>query len=320
MRFASYRDSSGPVVGVVHDDGVTVSKVFLRGSSQPVRDLVTVIEDWPAVRSELILSESTATLDELELLPPVQTSRNVICVGRNYRDHAAEFARSGFDASDHGGNVANGSAPAYPVVFTKAATSVIAAGVPIETHEGVTGAVDYEGELAVIIGRPGRGIAVADAWEHVWGYALFNDVTARDLQRDHKQWFLGKSLDTFGPLGPFAVTADAVDTDALRITTHVNGELRQDAALKDLIFDIPQLIATISAGMTLQPGDVIATGTPAGVGIGFEPPRYLRPGDVVSVSASGLGTLTNPVRAVPVSVSSAIGTPDRSGGRRSSGS
>jgi 2-keto-4-pentenoate hydratase/2-oxohepta-3-ene-1,7-dioic acid hydratase in catechol pathway len=316
MRFASYRDPSGPVVGVVGDDGTTVSQVFLRGSNQPVRDLLTVIEDWPAIRSELVASESTTTLDRVELLPPLQTSRNVICVGRNYRDHAAEFARSGFDASDNGGNGASASAPEYPVVFTKAATSVVAAGVPIETHDNVTAAVDYEGELVVIIGKGGRGIAVSEAWEHVWGYTLFNDVTARDLQRDHKQWFLGKSLDTFGPLGPFAVTADGVNIDALRITTHVNGELRQDAALKDLIFDIPQLIATISAGMTLRPGDIIATGTPAGVGLGYEPPRFLRPGDVVSVAAPGLGTLTNPVGGVPAAAGGAL---HHGGGLLSSG-
>jgi 2-keto-4-pentenoate hydratase/2-oxohepta-3-ene-1,7-dioic acid hydratase in catechol pathway/pimeloyl-ACP methyl ester carboxylesterase len=313
MRFVGYLLDGDAVLGLVDDDETIVRPVRLRDSERPVTDLVTLINDWPAIRNELVAAEDTGPdgadtadagfgsrpLTDCVLLPPVRSDRNVICVGRNYREHATEFSRSGFDASDSGGSSAasGDAAPARPVVFTKAATCLIGAGDAIDPHLGVTAAVDYEGELAVIIGRGGRGIAAADAWDHVWGYTLFNDVTARDLQRDHKQWFLGKSLDTFGPMGPYAVTADEVDPASLRITTRVNGELRQDAPLSDLIFDIPALLATISAGMTLRPGDVIATGTPAGVGIGFDPPRYLRDGDVVSISAPGLGTLINRVAA-----------------------
>jgi len=157
----------------------------------------------------------------------------------------------------------------------------------------ITSSLDYEVELAVIIGRGGRGIRKSEAMRHVWGYTIINDVTARDWQRKHKQWFLGKSFDTFCPMGPIAVTADELDAGNLEVKCWVNGELRQNANTRDLIFDIPSLMATISAGLTLKPGDVIATGTPAGVGLGFNPPKFLRPGDKVSISISHLGTLTN---------------------------
>ena len=167
----------------------------------------------------------------------------------------------------------------------------------VESHPTVTSELDYESELAVIIGRGGRGISRADAPGHVWGYTILNDVTARDVQRDHKQWLLGKSLDTHAPMGPWAVTADEVpDLGALEVSSTVNGEPRQKAPVADLIFDVPELIRVISAGMTLLPGDVIATGTPAGVGIGFDPPRFLAAGDVVECAITGLGATRNTIR------------------------
>ena len=156
--------------------------------------------------------------------------------------------------------------------------------------------MDYEGELAVVIGRAGRGIRKAEALAHVFGYTIVNDVTARTLQHKHRQWILGKGIDGFCPMGPAILTADEVpDPGVLRLRTWVNGELRQDAPVSDLIFDIPTLIETISAGITLQPGDLIATGTPAGVGIGFQPPKFLKAGDVVRVEITGIGVLENPV-------------------------
>jgi 2-keto-4-pentenoate hydratase/2-oxohepta-3-ene-1,7-dioic acid hydratase in catechol pathway len=155
--------------------------------------------------------------------------------------------------------------------------------------------LDYEAELAVVVGRGGRGISRAQAYSHVWGYTIVNDVTARDLQAKHKQWFLGKSLDTFCPIGPWLVTADEINPTSLQVRCWVNGELRQDANTADLIFDIPALIETISAGITLLPGDVIATGTPAGVGIGFDPPRFLQPGDRIDIDIEGIGRLSNSV-------------------------
>jgi 2-keto-4-pentenoate hydratase/2-oxohepta-3-ene-1,7-dioic acid hydratase in catechol pathway len=179
-------------------------------------------------------------------------------------------------------------------VFSKATTSVTGPYGDIDPHHGVTEELDYEAELGVIIGRGGRGITREQAFEHVWGYTIIDDFTARDLQRTHKQWLLGKSLDTHCPMGPYAVSADEItDVTALMVESRVNGEPRQSAPVKDLIFDIPELIATLSAGITLLPGDLIATGTPAGVGIGFDPPRFMVSGDVVEVSITGLGTQRN---------------------------
>jgi len=226
-------------------------------------------------------------LDGLRLRAPLVPRRNVFCVGKNYHEHAAEFARSGFDTSAAKGE----TAPAAPVVFTKAPSTVVGPGDEVLPFTELTRQLDYEAELAVVIGKPGRGIRPEDAWNHVWGYTIVNDVTARDLQQKHRQWFIGKSMDTFCPMGPWIVTADELDATDLAVKCWINDELRQDANTRDLIFDIPTIIATLSAGMTLQPGDVIATGTPAGVGIGFSPPRFLAPGDRMRIEIGGIGVL-----------------------------
>jgi 2-keto-4-pentenoate hydratase/2-oxohepta-3-ene-1,7-dioic acid hydratase in catechol pathway len=215
-----------------------------------------------------------------------------MCVGKNYREHAREFAGSGFDSST---TSKEDAVPAAPIIFTKVPESVIANGTPIQYPAGVSDGVDYEAELAVVIGKGGRGIRRVKALEYVWGYTIVNDVTARDWQGRHKQWFLGKSFDTFCPMGPWIVTADELDIGSLGIRCWVNDELRQNANTRDLIFDVPTLIETISAGIMLFPGDVIATGTPAGVGIGFVPPKYLKPGDRVRIEIDGIGTLMNTV-------------------------
>ena len=173
---------------------------------------------------------------------------------------------------------------------------MIGPGAAIPARLDPTNSVDYENELTVVIGKGGRGISKARAFEHVYGYTIVNDVTARTLQQRHKQWFIGKSMDGFCPMGPLLLTADEVDdVGTMHLVTRVNGEVRQDARVADLIFDIPTLIETISAGITLEPGDLIATGTPSGVGIGFKPPKYLKQGDIVSVSIEPIGELTNPV-------------------------
>jgi 2-keto-4-pentenoate hydratase/2-oxohepta-3-ene-1,7-dioic acid hydratase in catechol pathway len=232
-------------------------------------------------------------LSAVKLKAPVPLPmRNIMCVGKNYHEHAKEFSASGFDSSSTG---AADAIPTAPIIFTKVPQSVIGPDEPIRYPTGVSEQLDYEAELAVIVGTGGRGIAKEDALKHVWGYTIVNDVTARDLQARHKQWFLGKSMDTFAPMGPWAVTADEVDLATAGIRCWVNGELRQDAKIADLIFDIPTLIATISAGITLLPGDIIATGTPAGVGIGFKPPKFLKQGDVIAMEVDGIGRLTNPV-------------------------
>ena len=259
-----------------------------------VLDLIT---NWARLRPALDLARAPAhPLATITLRAPIpEPRRDLFCVGKNYREHAVEFSRSGYDAVGLSEEL-----PTHPVVFAKATTAVNGPFADIDPHPGVTREIDYEAELAVIIGHGGRGIPRDRAYDHVWGYTIINDVTARDLQRAHKQWLLGKSLDTFCPMGPFAVSADEItDLTALRVSAAVNGEPRQSGSVKDLIFDIPDLIATISAGVTLLPGDIIATGTPAGVGIGFTPPRFLNVGDVVEVSISGLGTLRNRIGQRP---------------------
>ena len=235
---------------------------------------------------------SSLPLSEVTVLAPFpRPARNIFCVGRNYPGHAWEFHASGFDAT--AGKTAT---PEAPVIFTKTPSSVTGPETSIPAHLDPTHSVDYEGELAVVIGPGGRGISKAAAMDHVFGYTIINDVTARDLQKRHRQWFLGKSIDGFCPMGPVLVTADEIpDVGALRLVTQVNGEVRQNASVGDLIFDIPTLIETISAAITLEPGDLIATGTPAGVGIGFDPPRFLNPGDEVTITIEPIGELRNSV-------------------------
>ncbi|MBJ3778256.1 fumarylacetoacetate hydrolase family protein [Acuticoccus mangrovi] len=232
-------------------------------------------------------------LASVTLIAPIpRPHRNIMCVGKNYHAHATEFAQSGFDAS------AAEDIPAHPVIFSKLPSTVSNPGDPIDVSLDPTGSVDYEGELAVVIGTGGRGITKADALGHVYGYTIVNDVTSRELQKKHRQWLIGKSLDGFCPMGPTLVTADEVpDPTALQLITDVNGERRQDAPVSDLIFDIPTLIETLSAGITLEAGDIIATGTAAGVGIGFTPPKYLKAGDRVAITIEPIGRLENPVVA-----------------------
>ena len=288
MRFATLELNGRAQLAVVSPDGNEFCAVdsLLPGFSGDLPDLIATAPELPAVTQ-------WTPLNGHAVLAPIPTPRrNVFCVGKNYHEHAKEFAQSGFDTSAAKGEFA----PDFPVIFTKPPSTVIASGAPVHAFTELTEQLDYEAELAVIIGRPGRGISKDAALDHVWGYTIVNDVTARDLQQKHRQWFIGKSMDTFCPMGPWAVTADEVgDSANLNVKCWINGELRQDANTRDLIFDIPTIIATISAGITLQPGDIIATGTPAGVGIGFKPPRFLKPGDTMTISIDRLGTLTNTV-------------------------
>jgi 2-keto-4-pentenoate hydratase/2-oxohepta-3-ene-1,7-dioic acid hydratase in catechol pathway len=235
--------------------------------------------------------EGRIPIGNVKLLAPIpRPAKNILCVGKNYYDHAEEFHSSGVDASG------KEAIPEVPIMFTKWPNSVIGSGEPIPAGNDYTHSTDYEGELAVVIGEPGRNIAKKDALAHVYGYTIVNDATARALQNRHRQWFLGKSLDGYCPMGPCIVTSDEIkDASKLQLTTRVNGEVRQDAAVSQLIFDIPTLIETLSRVMTLEPGDLIATGTCAGVGIGFDPPKYLQKGDVVAITIEPIGTLENPV-------------------------
>ena len=216
--------------------------------------------------------------------------RGIFCAGRNYRAHATELA----------GTVFSHSLPdkdEWPIVFTKYAECVVGPFDDVRLPAShVTTQVDYESELAVVIGKGGRDIQRSQAMEHVFGYTVCNDVSARDVQVRHQQWDLGKGFDTFMPMGPCIVSADEVDGADVRVRGYVNGELRQDGRTRDLIFDIATLIETCSRGITLFAGDVIATGTPAGVGMGFDPPRWLKSGDVVRVEIDGIGAIENRFR------------------------
>lgn len=232
------------------------------------------------------------TSADAPLQAPIPTPRkNVLCVGRNYAEHIAEGDRA---------QKQNVGVTEHPVFFTKPPTSIVRPGGDVLIFPGVSASIDYEVELAVVIGTAGRNIAKAEAMNHVFGYTILNDVTARDIQRRHGgQYFKGKGLDGSCPIGPWIVTADEIaDPHALSIGLTVNGEQRQNGRTADMIFDIPTLIASLSEGMTLEPGDIIATGTPSGVGYAMDPPRFLKDGDTVTCEISGIGTLSNPVRAV----------------------
>jgi len=284
VKLARFVEGSRQRLGIVNDEASTIRPLDVEAE-----DMTELIERYSDASELNSAARGELALDRIKLLAPVMPRRNIFCVGKNYREHAKEFAGSGFEA----GAVKGAEIDEYPAVFSKPPSTVVGNGDVVRLHPQATSSVDYEAELAVVIGRSGSDISPARAYEHVFGYTIVNDVTARDRQRNHKQWFLGKGLDTFCPMGPWLTTADDLDPANLAVKCWVNGELRQNANTRDLIFDIPTLIATISAGLTLQPGDVIATGTPAGVGIGFNPPRFLKAGDEVSISIDGIGTLSN---------------------------
>ena len=292
MRLVTFKKNEKLAVGSLIPDENTV--IDLTGAGLP-DDLGSIVEmggEGLAAAEKAAKSGERISLTDVKLLAPFPLPRrNVICVGKNYFEHSKEFEKSGFDSTSGGQTI-----PEAPVIFTKATTSVIATGDPIPASSDPSDSTDYEGELAVVIGRTGRNISPADAFDYVCGYTIVNDVTARNIQQLHKQWFLGKSLDGFCPMGPCFVTSDEIeDVTALNLSTWVNGELRQKGCLKDLIFDIPTIIETVSSLITLVPGDIIATGTPAGVGIGFSPPRFLKPGDRVRIEIDPIGALENPV-------------------------
>lgn len=297
MKFATVGRNGQSIVGFVTVEGGRVHPVNdMLGQTGSVSDMLDLIRRYDEVAPRLKTDGRPGlALSDVTIEAPIpRPFRNVMCVGKNYHEHAHEFAGSGFDSS---ATSKADAVPAAPIIFTKVPESVIADGMPIRYPAGVSDGVDYEAELAVVIGKGGRGIARDAALDHVWGYTIVNDVAARDWQGRHKQWFLGKSFDTFCPMGPWIVTADELEVGNLEVRCWVNDELRQSANTRDLIFDVPTLIETISAGITLFPGDIIATGTPAGVGIGFKPPKFLKPGDRVRVEIAGIGTLANSVAA-----------------------
>jgi 2,4-diketo-3-deoxy-L-fuconate hydrolase len=219
-------------------------------------------------------------LKEVRLRAPILRPPKIVCVGLNYRDHAAEQKKE---------------PPAAPLLFAKAANVVIGDGDPIRIPSAISTKVDYEVELGVVIGRPAFKVSRAEALSYVLGYTVFNDVTARDIQQGDKQWFRGKSFDTFAPMGPLIAGADELKPDRLKIDLAVNGRSMQNGTTADMIFDVASIIEYASACFPLEVGDVIATGTPSGVGVFRNPPVFLKPGDVVEAKIEGIGTLRNPV-------------------------
>lgn len=295
MKIAAYNYQNQNLVGLVSVDGQSV-EAYAFAPEQAERGLLAVI-DCQQAGKPLPARAAAVPISAVTLRAPVpHPRRNIFCVGKNYFEHAMEFGTSGFDSST---GKAGDEIPKAPIIFTKVPESVIAHNEAIKIPYGVSEAIDYEAELTVVIGKGGKGITELDAMNHVWGYTIVNDVTARDWQQRHKQWHLGKSFDTFCPMGPIAVSggkgADECNGEDTQMKLWVNGELRQNVGTKSLIFNIPKLISDISQGITLYPGDLIATGTPVGVGLGFKPPKYLKAGDVVRIEIDGIGVLENPL-------------------------
>lgn len=292
MKLVTYELDARPVAGVVLGDHVYP----LAGIAGLPGEMVAFIAAGAAGLAILQaaiqhgdLGDGTPLASARLHAPILSPPKNVICLGLNYAAHAAESARAA------GRSV---QLPEHPVVFTKAPTAINGPYDSIPYDAAVSTEMDFEVELAVVIGRAGRSIPAGQALDHVFGYMVLNDVTARDLQRHHRQYFLGKSLDGACPMGPWIVTADEIaDPQALRLTTRVNGVLKQDGSTADQIFDVATTISILSRGMTLQPGDVIATGTPDGVGFARTPPEFLQPGDEVVCAIEGIGALRNRLEA-----------------------
>jgi 2-keto-4-pentenoate hydratase/2-oxohepta-3-ene-1,7-dioic acid hydratase in catechol pathway len=290
MRLASWSWGGRPHAGVVSPDGAEVTPLAVGDASLGALELVErLAAGQPLPRA----AGPRLPLSAVTLRAPLpRPRRNLFCLGRNYRAHAAELATTVFRDSLP-------EKDAWPIVFTKFASTVIGPFDPVRLPlPSVSTQIDYESELAVVIGRGGRDIPRNRAMEHVIGYTIVNDVTARDVQVRHQQWVLGKSFDTFCPMGPCIVTGDELDPHDLRIRgwcTPRGGqpELRQDGRTRDLIFDIPTMVETCSRGITLEPGDIIATGTPSGVGMSFQPPRWLGPGDTFRIEIDGIGAIEN---------------------------
>lgn len=286
MKIATYLADGQRHVGLVSEDGATIT-AFSLSPEQAAKGALPIIQSLANGGKLPPSSTTTVKVANVQLDAPIpQPRRNLWCVGRNYHAHAKELSASVFKANSD-------KTDEWPIVFTKVPECVVGPHDSVFVPSEVSTQIDYEAELAVIIGKGGKNITRAAALEHVFGYTIVNDVTARDVQMRHGQWDMGKSFDTFCPMGPWIVTADEFDGTKTRVRCWVNGELRQDGPTENMIFDIPTLIETISRGITLYPGDIIATGTPAGVGMGMTPPRYLAAGDVVRIEIDRLGSIEN---------------------------
>ena len=287
MKLVTYLENGTEKVGALTADGSAIVPL-------PVPDMNTLIETMTLsqLSSAVTAAEgsgASVALAEVELLAPIPRPRqDVLCLGMNYKAHASEAAK--YDA---GAFTKEKPAAVY---FSKRVSQAVAPGGAIQSHRDMVERLDYEVELAVILGKTAKNVKATEAGDYIFGYTVLNDVSARDVQTGHKQWYFGKSLDGFTPMGPCIVTADEIAfPPALGISSTVNGELRQDSNTALFLNSIQEVLEELTAGMTLLPGTIIATGTPAGVGMGFDPPKFLKPGDTVSCTIEGIGTLTNPV-------------------------
>lgn len=278
MKFVTYLLDGAEQVGLLSRDEASVHPL-------PCRDMLELIESGfrPEEAGEAI------PLSNLKLLAPIPRPRqDVICLGINYKAHAHEAEQYSTEFKKE---------RPIPIYFSKRVTEAVGPEGFIESHPGLVERLDYEAELAVVIGKTARNVPAEQAAEYIFGYTVLNDVSARVLQTSHKQWYFGKSLDGFTPIGPCIVTADEIPfPPKLKISASVNGELRQDSTTDLLITGIADIIAELSSGMTLLPGTIIATGTPSGVGMGFDPPKFLKSGDIVECAIEKIGTLRNTVR------------------------
>ena len=291
LNLITFADAAGSRAGVLLSGGRVLD---LAVAMPPARDMLAVIDGGAAMLAAIRAlaanppANALLALANVALQAPIpKPRRNVFCVGRNYMDHVAE--------GDRTRGITQSEVPKYPQFFTKAADCVIAPGANVPTHEGVTKWLDYEVELVAIIGTAGRDIPKEKALEHVYGWTIGNDVTGRDLQRRHGQWFKGKSLDRSCPLGPVIVPASDLNAADLAIGLKLNGEQRQASRTSKMIFDVTEIIHQLSSGFTLLPGDVIMTGTPEGVGYAMQPPQTMKAGDVMELTIEGIGTLTNTI-------------------------
>ena len=298
MKFVTFKSGGEERLGIL-DDQKGVLDVVKAGKALLGRDLPGSMLSFIAAgesaladaRKLLDAREGWIALASVKLMAPIpHYKKNVFCVGRNYKLHIEEGARA------RGVPV---SFPPVPEFFSKPPTTVIGNGDDIQWDSRCTQQLDYEIELGIVIGRKTKDISEANAPSAVFGYTIDNDVSAREVQKAHGQWFKGKSFDTFAPIGPCIVTADEFGNPAgHQLVLKVNGEVRQDSNTSDMLFDCQQIVASLSAGLTLEPGDTIATGTPSGVALGMEPQAWLKDGDTVELTITGIGTLTNKVRKI----------------------
>lgn len=283
MKFINYEYNGKKQLGVVIDNEVTPIDFT------SFQDMFDKEIDLKSLNKELNNISERLKLEDVKVLAPIEyPKRNIFCLGKNYYAHAKEL---------EGKTSSLAGIPTEPIYFSKTASPAIGPDDVVTGHVGVTDAVDYEVELAIIIGKAGKNIEKKDAEDYIFGYTICNDLSARDLQTKHTQWHKGKSLDGFCPLGPVVVTKDTFSYPPdLSIKCFVNDELRQEGRTSDLIFDMDYIISDLSKGMTLLPGDIIITGTPAGVGMGFDPPKYLSSGDTVICDIEGIGQLKNIIK------------------------